>query len=66
MADYDIAIIGAGPAGLTAAIYTSRGGWKTAVIEKMGAGGQCALTDLIENYPGFPVDTIGASRVILV
>lgn len=51
---YDVAILGAGPAGLTAAIYSARGNWKTVMLEKMGAGGQLAITDDIENYPGFP------------
>lgn len=50
---YDIVIIGGGPAGYTAALYTSRAGLDTLVIEKMGAGGQMALTDVIDNYPGF-------------
>ena len=51
---YDVIIIGAGPAGLTCAIYASRARLKTALIEKMGAGGQAAITDMLENYPGFP------------
>ena len=51
---YDVVIVGAGPAGLTAAIYASRGRLKTAVLERNMAGGQIALTDLVENYPGFP------------
>jgi thioredoxin reductase (NADPH) len=50
---YNIAIIGAGPAGLTAAIYSSRALLKTIVVEKMGSGGQAMVSDLIENYPGF-------------
>lgn len=50
---YDIVIIGGGPAGLTAAIYACRAGWKTLVIEKGAIGGQAAITDRIENYPGF-------------
>jgi thioredoxin reductase (NADPH) len=50
----DIAILGAGPAGLTAAIYASRALRTVAVIEKGVPGGQIAMTDLIENYPGFP------------
>jgi len=51
---YDIIIIGGGPAGLTAGIYASRSKLKTLLIEKMGCGGQVVITDLIENYPGFP------------
>lgn len=51
---YDLIIVGGGPAGLTAAIYAGRGGLKTAVIESMVPGGQAALTERIENYPGFP------------
>jgi len=51
---FDVVIVGAGPAGLTAAIYASRGRLKTAVLERNMAGGQIALTDLVENYPGFP------------
>lgn len=51
---YDTIIIGAGPAGLSAAIYTGRGMLNTLLIEKMGSGGQAALTDEIDNYPGFP------------
>lgn len=48
----DIAIIGAGPGGMTAALYASRAGYKTVVFEKMTAGGQMGLTNLIENFPG--------------
>jgi len=49
----DLAIIGAGPAGLSAAIYGSRGGLKTIVFERTVIGGQITLTAEIENYPGF-------------
>lgn len=51
---YDVIIIGAGPAGLAAAIYTGRARLKTLVLEKAVPGGQILLTDWIENYPGFP------------
>lgn len=51
---YDTVIIGAGPAGYTAAVYAARAGMKAAVIERTAPGGQMALTEKIENYPGFP------------
>lgn len=51
---YDVIIVGAGPAGLTAGIYASRGGLKTAIVELAMPGGQAASTENIENYPGFP------------
>lgn len=50
---YDTVIIGGGPSGYSAALYASRAGLDTLVIEKMSAGGQMMLTDIIENYPGF-------------
>jgi thioredoxin reductase (NADPH) len=50
---YDVIIIGGGPAGLTAGIYTSRARISTLLIEKLGIGGQASITDRIENYPGF-------------
>ena len=50
---YDIAIIGGGPAGMSAAIYAARGGMKTIVIEKLACGGQAVRTYEIDNYPGF-------------
>ena len=50
---YDTIIIGGGPAGYTAALYASRAGLETLVVERMSAGGQMALTDVIDNYPGF-------------
>lgn len=49
---YDVMILGAGPAGLSAALYAARGGLSVLVIEKGVSGGQIAATDAIENYPG--------------
>ena len=61
---YDVAIIGGGPAGMSAAIYAARGGMKTLVIEKIAyggqaAGGQMATTSWIDNYPGFANNPTG-------
>ncbi len=50
---YDMIIIGGGPGGYTAALYAARAGLKVAVLEKLSAGGQMALTTQIDNYPGF-------------
>lgn len=50
---YDIIIIGGGPAGYSAALYSSRAGLDTLVIERIAPGGQLTLTDVIDNYPGF-------------
>ncbi|MCG3088652.1 thioredoxin-disulfide reductase [Sporosarcina cyprini] len=50
---YDVIIIGAGPAGMTAAVYTSRGSLSTLMLERGIPGGQMANTEEIENYPGF-------------
>ncbi len=53
MVDYDVIIVGGGAAGLTSAIYTVRAGLSTLLVEKELFGGQIALTEGIENYPGF-------------
>jgi thioredoxin reductase (NADPH) len=50
----DVIIIGAGPAGLAAAVYTGRARLNTLILEKGIPGGQILLTDFVENYPGFP------------
>ncbi len=52
--NYDIVMIGGGPAGMTAAMYTARAGMRILIIEKAFVGGQLWLSESIENYPGFP------------
>ena len=56
---YDVAIIGAGPSGLTAAMYLSRAGYSTVVLEGQLIGGQVATIDRIDNYPGFAEGVTG-------
>ncbi len=50
---YDVIIVGGGPAGFTAALYSARANLKTLLIERMFSGGQMATTEVMENYPGF-------------
>ncbi len=52
--DCDILVVGGGPAGMTAAIYAARSGWKTVLFDPAGGGGLAGTTDAIFNYPGFP------------
>lgn len=54
MKSFDALILGAGPAGMTAALYLARGGMSTALVEQSAPGGQVLSTAEIENYPGFP------------
>ena len=58
-ADYDLVIIGAGPAGLTAGIYAARARMNVLLLEKAVPGGQILVTDWLENYPGFPEGLTG-------
>jgi thioredoxin reductase (NADPH) len=58
--EYDVAIYGAGPAGLSAAVYGAADGMKTVVVERWAVGGQAGSSSRIENYLGFPQGIAGA------
>ena len=62
MEDWNLIIIGAGPAGLTAGIYAGRSRLETLVLEEKMSGGEAAVTPLVENYPGF--ETISGLKLI--
>lgn len=64
--EYELVIIGAGPAGLTAGIYAGRDNVKTIIIEKNYPGGQVGTTHFIENYPGFPDGITGSELADLM
>jgi len=61
--DFDLVVIGGGPAGLTAGLYASRARLKTILIERLSPGGQVLITDWIENYPGYPEGISGPDLV---
>ncbi len=66
VAKYEVIIIGGGPAGLTAGLYTSRAGLKSLLVERRMIGGQIINAAIVENYPGFPQGISGAELASLM
>lgn len=66
MEEFDVIILGGGAAGLSAALYTTRAMQKTLILERLGYGGQILVTDMIENYPGFPEGVRGPELSIMM
>ena len=62
-AEYDTVIVGAGPAGLAAAVYGASEGLRTIVVEREAPGGQAGTSSRIENYLGFPLGRVGRRAV---
>jgi thioredoxin reductase len=63
---YDVVIVGAGPAGLAAAVYEASEGLRTVLLEREAFGGQAGTTSLIRNYLGFPRGVSGAELALLI
>ncbi|HWO73198.1 MAG TPA: FAD-binding protein, partial [Dehalococcoidia bacterium] len=59
MREFDLVVVGAGLAGLTAGMYGARFGLRTAIVDQMGSGGQIINVEKIENFPGFPQGIAG-------
>ena len=66
MEEFDVIILGGGAAGLSAGLYTTRAMQKTLILERLGYGGQIMITDMVENYPGFPEGVRGPELSIMM